>query len=175
MPDLSRLDPGGALARSVGLRATLGGVVTSATATIAPGAVRNDSPGLNALLLGEVDDAPSDRVASLRAALCGAGYASPPVPDIRAAVWGKLMANLSGSTLCLITQQANKVLMTPWINRLARLAHAEALAVAAAHGIVLDDGAQARLRVRMRMRTCVRARARLCAMCAPVCLHAPRL
>ena len=68
-----------------------------------------------------------------------AGIASPATADIRYEIWHKLMANLTGSTVCLVTGQAAKVQATPLINRLARRAHAEALAVAAAHGVKLDD------------------------------------
>src|SRR4029450_3885007 len=53
-------------------------------------------------------------------------------------------ANLTGSTVCLVTGQPVHVQKTPLINRLSRRAHAEALAVAAAHGVVLNDHPDAR-------------------------------
>ena len=74
-----------------------------------------------------------------KARLVAAGIASPATRDIRYDVWHKLMANLTGSTLCLILAQPTTIQATPAVNRLARRAHAEALAVAAAHGVVLDD------------------------------------
>src|SRR5260370_41300584 len=49
------------------------------------------------------------------------------------------MANLPGSPVCLVRGQAVTVQATPIVNRLSRRAHAEALAVAAAHGVRLDD------------------------------------
>jgi len=49
------------------------------------------------------------------------------------------MANLTGSTVCLVTGQPAHIQKTPLANRLSRRAHTEALAVAAAHGVVLDD------------------------------------
>lgn len=138
-PDLSRLDPGGALARAVGLDRAVGAVVTSSNHVMEPGVVRNISPERNTLWVAETDDRPSPRIDALRAALAAAGIASPATRDIRYDIWHKLMANLTGSTVCLILGQPNTIQKTPEINRLCRRAHAEALAVAAAHGVVLDD------------------------------------
>ncbi|MBX3501527.1 MAG: 2-dehydropantoate 2-reductase [Alphaproteobacteria bacterium] len=138
-PDLSRLDPGGALARAVGYERAVGAVVTSSNHVIEPGVVLNISPERNVLWIGETDDRQSARIDRLRATLIGAGIASPPTRDIRYDVWHKLMANLTGSTVCLILGQPNTIQATPMVNRLVRRAHAEALAVAAAHGVVLDD------------------------------------
>jgi 2-dehydropantoate 2-reductase len=111
---------------------------------IEPGVVRNISPDRNTLWVGEIDDRQSARIAALRATLKAAGIASPETRDIRYDVWHKLMANLTGSTLCLILAQPTTIQKTPMINRLARRAHAEALAVAAAHGIKLDDDPEVR-------------------------------
>jgi 2-dehydropantoate 2-reductase len=143
-PDLSRLDPGGVLARSVGFERTIGAVVTSSNQVIEPGVVRNISPDRNTLWVGETDDRPSARIRTLRATLKAAGIASPETRDIRYDIWHKLMANLTGSTLCLILAQPTTIQKTEMINRLARRAHAEALAVAAAHGVVLDDSPDVR-------------------------------
>jgi 2-dehydropantoate 2-reductase len=143
-PDLSRLDPGGALLKAVGLDRTVGAVVTSSNHVIAPGVVRNISPDRNTLWVAEPDDAQSPRILELRKALIAAGIASPATTDIRYDIWHKLMANLTGSTLCLLLREPTTIQATPMVNRLARLAHAEALAVAAAHGVVLDDSPEGR-------------------------------
>jgi 2-dehydropantoate 2-reductase len=143
-PDLSRLDPGGALAKAVGFDRVLGGCITSPNHVIEPGVVHNEQPDRNALWVAEIDDRPSSRVDALRAALIAAEIGSPATRDIRYDIWHKLMANLTGSTICLITGQAVKVQGTPLVNRLTRRAHAEALAVAAAHGVKLDDSPDVR-------------------------------
>lgn len=143
-PDLSRLDPGGALARAVGFERAVGAVVTSSNHVVEPGVVRNVSPERNTLWVGEIDDRQSPRIHALRATLQAAGIASPATTDIRYDVWHKLMANLTGSTLCLILGQPTTIQATPLVNSLARRAHAEALAVAAAHGVVLDDDPEKR-------------------------------
>jgi 2-dehydropantoate 2-reductase len=143
-PDLSMLDPGGALAKSVGLHRTLGGTISSPNHVAEPGVVVNEIPDRNTLCVGEIDDRPSQRVGMLRAALKGAGIGSPDTTDIRYDIWHKLMANLTGSTVALILGQASSVQKTPLVNRMCRRAHAEALAVAAAHGVVLDDSPDVR-------------------------------
>ena len=69
---------------------------------------------------------------------------SPATTDIRYDIWHKLMANLTGSSICLILSQPIPIQKTPIVNALSRRAHAEALAVAAANGIVLDDSPEQR-------------------------------
>ena len=138
-PDLSRLDPGGALAKAIGLHRAVGGVVSSPNHVVEPGVVHNEAPDRNILWVGEPDDRASARIEALRATLRAAGIESPATTDIRYEIWHKLMANLTGSTVCLVTGQPVNVQATPLVNRLSRRAHAEALAVAAAHGVMLDD------------------------------------
>jgi 2-dehydropantoate 2-reductase len=143
-PDLSRLDPGGALAKAVGLHRTLGGAITSPNHVVEPGVVVNEQPERNTLWVAEIDDRQSSRVLELRKALIAAGIGSPATTDIRYDIWHKLMANLTGSAVCLILGQPSTVQKTPIVNQLCRRAHAEALAVAAAHGVVLDDSPDVR-------------------------------
>ncbi len=143
-PDLSRLDPGGALAKAVGVGRALGGVITSPNHVAGPGVIVNENPDRNGLAIAEIDDRASERVERLRAALVAAGMQSTPTRDIRYEVWHKLMANLTGSTICLILGQPGTIQKTPVVNRIARRAHAEALAVAAAHGVKLDDSPDVR-------------------------------
>jgi 2-dehydropantoate 2-reductase len=138
-PDLSRLDPDGMLAKSVGMHRVVGAVVSSPNHVIEPGVIENEVPDRNILWVGEPDDRQSPRIEALRAALKAAGIGSPATTDIRYEIWHKLMANLTGSTVCLVTGQPVHVQKTPLVNRLSRRAHAEALAVAAAHGVKLDD------------------------------------
>jgi 2-dehydropantoate 2-reductase len=143
-PDLSRLDPGGALRKAVGLERTLGGAITSPNHVSEPGVIHNEQPDRNTLWVGETDDSQTPRVEALRKTLIAAGIASPSTRDIRYDIWHKLMANLTGSTACLILGQPATIQKTPLVNRMTRRAHAEALAVAAAHGLKLDDSPDVR-------------------------------
>jgi 2-dehydropantoate 2-reductase len=141
-PDLSRLDPGGALARAVAPERVIGGVIHSSNEVIAPGIVSNDAPYRGTLIVGEADDRPSPRIAALREAFEQAGIQSPPVSDIRKAIWTKLMLNMAASTLSLLTgQRATIIGRDPALGEIFVRAYREALAAAAAHGI--DFGSDA--------------------------------
>jgi 2-dehydropantoate 2-reductase len=104
-PDLSFLDPGGALRAAIPKERIIGGVIFSSNEVIAPGVVANLSPERNMLLIGECDDRSSERIVKLRAALEGASIASAPTAQIRETIWSKLLTNMSMSILCLLTGQ----------------------------------------------------------------------
>ncbi|HZR87767.1 MAG TPA: ketopantoate reductase family protein [Bradyrhizobium sp.] len=104
-PDLSFLDPGGRLRAKIGKERIIGGVIFSSNEVVAPGVVAGLSPDRNRLVIGECDDRASDRVGALRAMLEAAKLESPPVAQIREAIWSKLLTNMSLSVLCLLTGQ----------------------------------------------------------------------
>ncbi|MBV9559841.1 MAG: ketopantoate reductase family protein [Bradyrhizobium sp.] len=104
-PDLSFLDPGGRLRATVPTARIIGGVIFSSNEVIEPGVVENLSPERNRLQIGECDDRASERVGALRASFEAASVESPPVPNIREAIWSKLLTNMSMSVLCLLTGQ----------------------------------------------------------------------
>ena len=143
-PDLSRLDPGGGIRRAVGLDRTIGAVVTSSNQVVAPGVIKNISPERNVLWIGEIDDRQTPRIEALRKTLIAAGISSPSTKDIRYDIWNKLMSSLSGGAVTLILREKEPVLGSPIINPLARRAHGEALATAAAHGVKLEDSPEVR-------------------------------
>ena len=62
-PDLSFLDPGGALRAAVPKERIIGGVIFSSNEVVEPGVVANLSPDRNMLLIGECDDRASERIA----------------------------------------------------------------------------------------------------------------
>jgi len=104
-PDLSFLDPGGALRAAIPKERIIGGVIFSSNEVIEPGVVANLSPERNMLLIGECDDRTSARIGQLRATLESASIASAPVAQIRETIWSKLLTNMSMSVLCLLTGQ----------------------------------------------------------------------
>jgi 2-dehydropantoate 2-reductase len=104
-PDLSFLDPGGALRAAIPKERIIGGVIFSSNEVVAPGVAANLSPDRNRLLVGECDDRTSERIARLRALLSEASIESPEVPEIRETIWSKLLTNMSMSVLCLLTGQ----------------------------------------------------------------------
>jgi 2-dehydropantoate 2-reductase len=108
LPDLGFLDPGGRLHAAVSRDRIIGGVIFSSNEIVEPGIVVNLSPDRNILLVGECDDRPSERIERLRTTLEDASIQSPPVAQIREAIWSKLMTNMSMSVLCLLTGQTAK-------------------------------------------------------------------
>jgi 2-dehydropantoate 2-reductase len=119
-------------------------VVISSNQVVEPGVVVNDTPESNALNVGEIDDHRSPRVVRLRQTLEDAGLASPPVDDIRKALWSKLVNNMTVSVLCMLTgQTARAAVEDPVLSTIVRTARAEAFAIAEAHGaaVVVDPRA----------------------------------
>jgi 2-dehydropantoate 2-reductase len=104
-PDLSFLDPGGALRAAIPKERIVGGVIFSSNEVIAPGVVENLSPERNMLLIGECDDREGERIARLRSVLEAAQFASAAVAQIRETIWSKLLTNMSMSIMCLLTGQ----------------------------------------------------------------------
>ena len=142
-PGLSRLDPGGALARAIAPGRVIGAAVYSSNDLTGPGAVVNYSEGRNMLVVGETDDRPSERISALRALLCAAQLHSPPATDIRQSVWDKLLINF-GSTLCVpLGEPVSALLGDPALRAVRDRLLAEGRAIALAHG-VLPEGAPRR-------------------------------
>src|ERR1700741_675379 len=104
-PDLSFLDPGGALRAAIPKERIIGGVISSSNEVVAPGVVENLSPERNMLLVGECDDREGERIARLRSVLEAAQFASAAVAQIRETIWSKLLTNMSMSVMCLLTGQ----------------------------------------------------------------------
>jgi 2-dehydropantoate 2-reductase len=104
-PDLSFLDPGGALRAAIPKERIIGGVIYSSNEVIEPGVVANLSPDRNMLVIGECDDRESERIGKLRALLEAAKITSGPTTQIREIIWSKLLTNMSMSVLCVLTGQ----------------------------------------------------------------------
>jgi 2-dehydropantoate 2-reductase len=143
LPDLSRLDPGGALARAVRPESVAGAVVYSANDAVEPGVVVNHTAGSNMLVVGAADDAVSEKLSLLRDCLEKAGMSSPPASDIRQAVWNKAVVNLGTSTVSVLAESALGPMRADAAMRelLARLA-AEGKAIARAHGVDPEQAPQ---------------------------------
>ena len=138
-PDLSRLDPGGALARAIVPERVIGAVVFSANHVAAPGVIQNSTPGRNMLTVGEPDDTGSERIRGLRAMISAAALHSPDTDDIRQSIWSKLVLNIGSSTLCVLTGLSVGELMSdPVLGRIRTRISAEGFAIAAAHGIAIE-------------------------------------
>jgi 2-dehydropantoate 2-reductase len=135
-PDLSRLDPGGVLARSIGLERVIGCVINSANEVVEPGVIRNSLGTRNRFTLGEPDGTISRRLQAISAAVERAGVPAPLTSAIRADIWDKLLRNLSTAPICALTGEPIGVIgRHPELFDLAKGLMAEGLAAARAHGI----------------------------------------
>jgi 2-dehydropantoate 2-reductase len=142
-PDVSRLDPQRKLAQAIPAKNIIGCVVYSANEVREPGVIVNHVPGNNMLVVGQADDSQSQRVQRLRSLLSEADLFSPSTSDIRQAVWGKLVQNLSTAALCTLTGATVKEVRSD--RRLAEIAKnlgVEAKLIARAHGVDPDGAPQ---------------------------------
>ena len=131
---LSRLDPHGALWNNIGPERAVGAVAYTACTVIAPGVIRAENPS-NRLVLGRPDGRPDARLDTLASLLSPSGLEVTVTSKIRDAVWAKLVTNLVGGTLGVLTASpAKDVLNRPATDRLAAGMAAEAAAVARALG-----------------------------------------
>ena len=144
-PDLGWPDRGDRLRRSVGERRTIGGVARASDAAVEPGGVAKGSPRGDPLCVGEIDDAQSARGARSKATIEGAGLDSPATPDLRQALWRKLVQNMAESVLCASTgRTAQAAAEDPVLSLILRGVIAEASAVADAYGASSTEAGPAR-------------------------------
>ena len=131
---LPRIDPGDVLRKALGPGRAIGGVVYSASAVIEPGTIEVEQPK-SRVILGEPDGTLSDRVIELASLITKGGISGEPVADIRTEIWNKLIGNLAGGTLAVLTGTAPQTVYTEQAGVRASLAAmAEAAAIAQALG-----------------------------------------
>ena len=121
----------------VGMERVLGGVTAQGAAVEGPGAVRNF--GNLPTHIGEMGGGISERAQRIAAALDRAGLQTTAVPDIRQAIWKKLLANIAISPTSAITNMTIKqVFAVPELRETAFEALDEAVEVARAEGVELN-------------------------------------
>jgi len=131
---LPRIDPDDALRRALGPNRAIGGVVYSASAVTAPGVVEVEQPK-SRVILGEPDGTMSDRVLTLSGLITKGGISGEATPAIRTEIWNKLISNLAGGTLAVLTGSAPKnVYVEPAVEQAALRMMQEASAIAQALG-----------------------------------------
>lgn len=141
---LATLDPGGVVRARVGLARSIGGVVWSACTVTEPGVVKVQSAS-SRVIFGELDNTLSPRLRAIAATLDGPGMGGAATPDIRGAIWTKLLNNLTNGPICLLTRRDMRTTFSdPVILAAAQAVMREGLAIAAAlgHPIPGDPEAQ---------------------------------
>lgn len=142
-PDLSRLDPDGALAREVGHERVIGCMINSANAIVEPGVIRNAPMTKNKFTLGEPDGSVSRRIQATSAWLEAHEVHAPITETIRVEIWDKLLRNLATSPICALTGEPIGVVgRHPELFETSRALMREGLAVAQAHGVDVADNFQ---------------------------------
>jgi 2-dehydropantoate 2-reductase len=135
---LPRLDPGDALWNGVGPERTAGAVAYTASTVLAPGVIRAENPS-NRLIIGRPDHLPDARLDALASLLTPSGLEVTVTPDIRDAVWAKLLMNLIGGSLGILSASPmNEVLDKPAIFATAEAMAREGQAIA--HALGCDPG-----------------------------------
>ncbi len=131
---LPKIDPDDALFRAVGPERAIGGVVYSASSVVAPGVIEVEQPK-SRVILGEPDGTLSTRVSALTDMITKGGISGEATTEIRTEIWNKLISNLSGGTLAVLSGSAPKTVYTEPATRAAALAMMrEAAAIAKALG-----------------------------------------
>lgn len=131
---LPRLDPDGVLGTRLAAEQVAGAVAYTACTTVAPGVIRAENPR-NRLLIGRPDGQDDPRLTALASAFDGSGLDVSTTPVIRNAVWGKLVMNMIGGSLGVLTASAMQdALAAPAVAALAETMAAEAGALARSLG-----------------------------------------
>ena len=130
--DTKRLDPDGKLAAAIAPERRLGLIVYSPNEVKAPGIVTTASTK-SRFVLGSAD--PSRPLDDVAATLGDAGFGLAQTPDIRVAMWKKLLVNVStGPVTALTRATAAGVVEDAGTGVISRQLIEEVLAVAEAHG-----------------------------------------
>jgi 2-dehydropantoate 2-reductase len=133
------LDPGGALAESVGTHRAIGGVFWPACSVPRPGVVRLLTGAGRGTSFGEPDGAISPRLETLAEAFRAADLPVTLSERIRALIWHKLVFNLSAGPLCVLTETMVKEALTESaLVAASRALLAEAMALATEMGFPVE-------------------------------------
>ncbi len=139
---LASVDPEGVLARTIPIDAVIGGVMNKPADLVEPGRIRLADQATDRLVIGELDNRITPRLAAIKAVIDAAGWPVLVSDNIRAVKWRKLMSNGVFNPLSAITQSTHRQIgdFEP-TRRVARLMMDEVLAVAASVGIKPDMNA----------------------------------
>jgi len=128
------IDPDAAMWSAVGPMRAVGAVAYTACTVIAPGVVRAENLR-NRIILGRPDGRTDPQLDSVAAALRAGGLEIEVTSRIRDAIWAKLLMNLTGGSLGILTASAMKdALSNPAVIAAASAMALEAALVARALG-----------------------------------------
>ena len=108
---LPRIDPDDRLRKALGPGRAIGGVVYSASAVTEPGVIHVEQ-AKSRFILGEPNNTLSDRVQTLTGLITAGGVSGEATSAIRTEIWNKLISNLAGGTLAVLSGFAPKTIYT---------------------------------------------------------------
>jgi 2-dehydropantoate 2-reductase len=143
---LPRIDPDDVMLKAIGPDRAVGGVVYSASAVIDPGVIEVEQPK-SRVVLGEPNGTLSPRVTALADLITKGGISGEATTEIRTEIWNKLISNLAGGTLAVLSGSAPKTVYTEAATRDAalRVMH-EATAIAQSLGARPTTNHEARVK-----------------------------
>lgn len=143
---IDRLDADGALWRQVGPERAIAGVVYSACTVTAPGEVHVEN-ARSRIVLGEPGGAPTARTEALAAVLLAGGIGAELSPNIREAIWSKLLLNLGSGLLAVLTGGSpSAFFQEPACRDITRALLLEGAAIAASLGVAVTPDAEGQIR-----------------------------
>ena len=135
---LPRIDPDAAVWNAVGPERAVGGVAYTASTVTAPGVVHAEN-ARNRIILGRPDGRTDAGLEALAAALTAGGFEIEVTSRIRDAIWAKLLMNLTGGSLGILTTSAMKdAFSNPAVSAAAAAMAHEGAAIA--RGLGCDPG-----------------------------------
>jgi len=136
---LGRIDPDGKIWRAIDPSRVIGGVAYTACTVTAPGIIRAANPR-NRIILGRPDSRLTPIVTDLAETMRAGGLEVELTDTIRNAIWEKLLMNLVGGSLGILTESAmGDALSHPAVEALARDIATEGAAIATALGCDAGD------------------------------------
>jgi 2-dehydropantoate 2-reductase len=140
---LASVDPEGVLARTIPVDAIIGGVMNKPADLVEPGRIRLADQPTDRLVIGELDNRASPRLAAIRALIEPAGWPVVITENIRSAKWRKLLSNAVFNPLGALTQStAREIADYEPTRRVARRLMDEVVAVAKSVGVTPEMTAE---------------------------------
>ena len=147
---LAAVDPDGAIAAAIPTARLLGCVVYVSGSRLAPNHIVWN--GGKRLIIGEPVDRDVTRASACAAFLKAAAIDAEATPDIRAAIWQKLLGNAAFNPISALTgATVDAIDGDPALRQVARSVMAECAAVATALGVGTTPDLEARLQIPPRM------------------------
>ncbi len=141
---IESVDPGGAIAGSIGAARAIGSVIYLAGEVEAPGVIHHGFG--SRIILGEPCGETTPRIRRLASALESAGFIAPVSAEIRTEIWLKLWGNVAFNPISTLTGSTLTELVTDAETRAAvKAVMREAERVAAALGVRMPIDADTRI------------------------------